>query len=58
MANDDIVKNKVAESLVKKIIQKFENKEKFLVIIVLPLLPGFAGEIDGAATVMKVQLHW
>ena len=36
-----------------------ENQERFKVIVFLPLLPGFEGEVDDASsTVMKIQLHF
>ncbi len=32
--------------------------ENFVVYVIMPLLPGFAGEIDGNAGVMKMQLYY
>lgn len=40
---DNIVENRIAEALVLRISKAHEAKEKFRVIIVLPLLPGFEG---------------
>lgn len=35
------------------------NRENFQVIVVMPLLPGFEGEIDADnSNIMKIQLHW
>jgi phospholipase D1/2 len=41
-----------------KILDRHQRKKKFKVIIMMPLLPGFVGEIDGDAPVLKVQMHW
>lgn len=41
-----MVTNKIAEALLAKIIFCFNNNIKFKVFVVLPLLPGFEGEID------------
>ena len=53
------VENAIAEVLVKRIKSAARKKEKFKVIVFVPLLPGFEGEIDDPnSAVMKVQLHW
>ena len=53
-----IVKNLIALTLVDRIKEAARLKEKFKVIVVMPLLPGFSGEIyDSSSAVMKVQLH-
>ena len=53
------VHNQISEALIQRIKQAEEKKEKFRVIIILPLLPGFEGEIDGSsASILKVQMHW
>jgi phospholipase D1/2 len=55
----DIVQNLVAKKLAEKIISKAAKNEPFKVIVVLPLLPGFAGEIDaGSSSVLRIQLYW
>ncbi|CAD8096905.1 unnamed protein product [Paramecium primaurelia] len=56
--NSPIIENKVALALVQRIKKAALKKEKFKVIVFLPLLPGFAGEIDKDSAVLKVQLHW
>lgn len=54
-----MVKNIIANALVTRIKEAAKLNEKFKVIVVMPLLPGFAGEIyDSNSAVMKVQLHW
>lgn len=53
------VQNKIAQALAEKIIAKASRKEPFRVIVVLPLLPGFAGEVDaGSSGVLRIQMHW
>ena len=53
------VKNAIAQALVDRIIVAAERKEKFKVIVVLPLLPAFEGSVDDPkATILRVQLHW
>lgn len=53
----NMVVNDIAKSLVEKIKDKAEKHEKFKVIVVIPLLPGFAGEADSSA-ILRIQLHW
>lgn len=56
---DPKVYNKVADALVNRIITAATEGERFKVIVFVPLLPGFEGEVDsGSSGVMKVQLHW
>jgi phospholipase D1/2 len=53
------VENGIAEALVKRIKDAARKKEKFKVVVFVPLLPGFEGEIDDSnSAIMKVQLHW
>ena len=66
------VRNLVAEALVKRIKKAAAEKQRFKVIVFMPLLPvtkylhsfilffkGFAGEVtDSDSGIMKVQLHW
>lgn len=53
------VKNQIAQALVERIKIAAHKKEKFKIIVVLPLLPGFEGSIDDpSASVLRVQLHW
>ena len=53
------VKNGIAQAIVERIKFAARHKEKFKVIVVLPLLPGFTGAVDdNSASVLRVQLHW
>ncbi|CAK62572.1 unnamed protein product (macronuclear) [Paramecium tetraurelia] len=53
------VKNLVAQALISRIKDAHEKQQRFKVIVFLPLLPGFEGEIDQSnSAVLKVQLHF
>lgn len=53
------VENLIANAILLRIKQAHLAKEKFKVMVFLPLLPGFPGDIDKpAAGVLKIQLHW
>ncbi|EGR27867.1 phospholipase d1, putative [Ichthyophthirius multifiliis] len=53
------VKNQIAQAILNRIKKAALNKEAFKVIIIMPLLPGFEGEVnDSNSGVMKCQLHW
>ncbi len=42
-----------------RIIKAHEAHEKFRVVLVLPLLPGFEGEVDAATSaVLRAQMHY
>ncbi|KAL0375791.1 UNVERIFIED_CONTAM: Phospholipase D zeta 1 [Sesamum calycinum] len=59
LSEDDVIQNRVLESLYTRIMRAHEEKRCFRVIIVIPLLPGFQGGVDdsGAATVRAI-MHW
>lgn len=58
-ADEKNIKNQIANTLVQRILQAHEKKEEFRIYVLLPLLPGFAGEVyDSNATIMKLNLHW
>lgn len=53
------VRNQVAKALVERIKAAARAHQPFRVIVVIPLLPGFEGNVDDpAASVLRVQLHW
>ena len=53
------VRNQIAQALVERIKVAAEKKEKFRVIVVLPLLPAFEGSVDdSSAAVLRVELYW
>ncbi len=43
------VKNQVVECLTKRIRRAHEREENFKVVVVMPLLPGFEGDITQRA---------
>ncbi|GAA0153462.1 phospholipase [Lithospermum erythrorhizon] len=59
LSGDEIIKNRVLESLYRRIMRAYNEKKCFRVIIVIPLLPGFQGGLDdaGAASVRAI-MHW
>ncbi|XP_047960602.1 phospholipase D zeta 1-like [Salvia hispanica] len=59
LAEDEVIQNRVLESLYKRIMRAHKEKKCFRVIIIIPLLPGFQGGVDdgGAATVRAI-MHW
>lgn len=45
--------------MAERILRAYRNQEKFKVLILLPLLPGFEGEVeDDNSAVMRIQLNW
>ena len=56
---DTVVHNQISEALIMRIKKAAERKEKFRVVVFLPLLPGFEGEIyQGNAAILKIQMYW
>jgi len=41
----DMVKNRIAEAILRRIIRAHHNKQTFRVYVLIPLLPAFEGEI-------------
>ncbi|CAN1281297.1 Phospholipase D zeta 1 [Linum perenne] len=59
LSGDDVIKNRVLESLYRRIMRAYIEKKCFRVIIIIPLIPGFQGGLDdaGAASVRAI-MHW
>ena len=58
-AGEKVVHNKISEALIARIKKAALRKEKFRVIVFLPLLPGFEGEIyQQNSSILKIQMHW
>ena len=52
-----LVKNKIAEALAYKIKEAHEDGRKFKILILLPLLPGFEGDVR-TSPVLRIQMYW
>ncbi|RXI01795.1 hypothetical protein DVH24_015144 [Malus domestica] len=59
LSGDEIIQNRVLETLYRRIVLAYKEQKCFRVIVVIPLLPGFQGGVDdgGAATVRAI-MHW
>lgn len=54
-----VIKNQIANALYERILRAHYQKTAFKVYIVLPLIPGFAGELDDPeAVIPRVIMHW
>ncbi|XP_016172953.1 phospholipase D zeta 2 [Arachis ipaensis] len=59
LAKDDTIQNRVLEALYRRILQAHKEQNKFRVIVVMPLLPGFQGGLDdGGAATVRALTHW
>ncbi|XP_057670646.1 phospholipase D2 [Diorhabda carinulata] len=57
--DNPFTKNQIGEALYKRIIRAYKAKEVFRVYIVMPLLPGFEGEVGGpSGTSLHAITHW
>lgn len=53
------VSNRIADALASRLIKAAELNEDFVLVLLLPLLPGFEGDIlEKAGNVMRIQLGW
>jgi phospholipase D1/2 len=49
----------IVEKIAERIDRAYREKKTFKVMILLPLLPGFEGDIrEDNSSVMRIQLHW
>lgn len=58
-ADSKLVKNTIVDTIAKRIIKAIDKKENFIVYILIPLLPGFGGNIvkkDGQ--LLRIQIEW
>lgn len=58
-ADEQVVHNQIAEALITRIKRAAEHQEKFRVVVFLPLLPAFEGDLlNSNSGVLKIQMHW
>ena len=50
----NLIKNTIAYEIRKRIIKAYEENKKFRVIVLIPLLPGFAGEPEKSGTIQLI----
>ncbi|KDQ51771.1 hypothetical protein JAAARDRAFT_184790 [Jaapia argillacea MUCL 33604] len=53
--NEGPVKNKIAQALVERILEAAADGKKFKVVVVIPELPGFAGDVKAASDVRTIM---
>ncbi|KZC04037.1 PREDICTED: phospholipase D2 [Dufourea novaeangliae] len=53
------VKNRIGETLLKRILRAHREGAVFRVFVIMPLLPGFEGEVGGpSGTALRAITHW
>ena len=53
------VTNQIAEAIVQRLLKAVEENKEFMIVVTVPLLPGFEGDLDAKnANVMRIQLGW
>ncbi|XP_055838450.1 phospholipase D2 isoform X2 [Episyrphus balteatus] len=53
------VKNQIGEALFKRIVRAKKEQKTFRVIVVIPLLPGFEGDVGGSTGIaVRALTHW
>ena len=58
LGNPD-VQNQIAETLYKRIVRAYREKKVFRVYVVMPLLPGFEGDVGGDTGIsLRAITHW
>ena len=58
IGNEDIVKNRIAEALYRRIIRAYRNQQTFRVFVLIPLLPAFEGEIGTSSGTPIQQINY
>jgi hypothetical protein len=55
----NIVQNKIGYALRHRIKRAHKNKEDFFVMVFVPLLPAFSGDIiDSGSTILRIQVNY
>ncbi|XP_055383297.1 phospholipase D2 isoform X2 [Condylostylus longicornis] len=60
MSNGNLgVRNQIGETLFKRIVRAHNERKVFRVFVIMPLLPGFEGDIGGASgNALRAITHW
>ncbi|XP_058805785.1 phospholipase D2 isoform X2 [Phymastichus coffea] len=54
-----MVKNRIGETLMKRILRAYREGSVFRVFVIMPLLPGFEGEVGGpTGAALRAITHW
>lgn len=57
--DNSVVKNRIGETLMKRILRAHREGSVFRVFVVMPLLPGFEGEVGGpTGAALRAITHW
>lgn len=57
--DNSIVKNRIGETLLKRIIRAHREGSVFRVFVIMPLLPGFEGEVGGpSGSALRAITDW
>ncbi|XP_060654900.1 phospholipase D2 isoform X1 [Drosophila nasuta] len=53
------VRNQIGETLFKRIVRAHKEKKRFRVYVIMPLLPGFEGDVGGSTgNAVRAITHW
>ncbi|KAM7345990.1 phospholipase D isoform 3-T4 [Cochliomyia hominivorax] len=53
------VRNQIGEALFKRIVRAHKERKKFRVYVIMPLLPGFEGDVGGnSGNAVRAITHW
>ncbi|KAH8927543.1 phospholipase D/nuclease [Atractiella rhizophila] len=55
MTENGVVKNLIAMALVERILQAAKAGKKFKVIVLIPAIPGFAGDVKDSASLLAIM---
>ena len=54
-----LIRNKVGLALRERIVRAFKANEPFLVLVFLPLLPAFSGDIlESSSALLRIQVNY
>ncbi|XP_055916845.1 phospholipase D2 isoform X2 [Eupeodes corollae] len=58
-ASNNNIRNQISETLFKRIVRAHKEQKTFRVIVVIPLLPGFEGDVGGSTGIaVRALTHW